>query len=74
MTSALATASLALASVVESLTRATAPWKHLYDDSKVLETVVVFVHVAALVIGGGIALAADRATLRAVRGDAATRA
>ena len=63
-----------LASVVETLTRVAEPWKHVYDDSKVLETVVVFVHVATLVIGGGIALAADRATLRALRGDAETRA
>ena len=63
-----------LASVVETLTRVAEPWKSVYDDSKVLETAVVFVHVAALVIGGGIALAADRATLRAVGGDAATRA
>ena len=63
-----------LASIVETLTRVAEPWKHVYDDSKVLETVVVFVHLAALLVGGGTALAADRATLRAVRSDAATRA
>ena len=64
----------ALASVVETLTKVAAPWKHVYDDSKVLETAVVFVHLAALLVGGGIALASDRATLRAARGDATTRA
>jgi len=62
-----------LASVVASLTHAAAPWKHVYDDSKVLETIVVFVHLAALLVGGGIALATDRATLRALRGDAGER-
>jgi hypothetical protein len=64
----------ALASVVETLTRVAAPWKSVYDDSKVLETLVVFVHLAALLVGGGIALASDRTTLRASRADAPTRA
>jgi hypothetical protein len=59
---------LPLASIVESLTRVAAPWKHLYDDSKPLETIVVFVHLASLLAGGGIALAMDRATLRATGG------
>jgi len=64
----------ALASVVETLTKVAGPWKHVYDDSKLLETVVVFVHLASLLVGGGIALASDRATLRAWRGDAPDRA
>jgi hypothetical protein len=60
--------SLVLASVVDRLIRLAAPWKHLYDHSKVLATVVVFAHLAALLVGGGLALATDRATLRAWRG------
>jgi hypothetical protein len=64
----------ALASLVETVTKVAEPWKNVYDDSKVLETAVVFVHLAALLIGGGIALASDRATLRAARDDAAARA
>jgi uncharacterized membrane protein len=64
----------ALASVVETLTKVAEPWKRVYDDSKLLETVVVFVHLASLLVGGGIALASDRATLRAWRGDAPDRA
>ncbi|MBV9880689.1 MAG: hypothetical protein JO180_09345 [Gemmatirosa sp.] len=55
-------------SLTSSLTHAAAPWKHLYDDSKVVATIVVFVHLAALLAGGGLALATDRATLRAAGG------
>ena len=59
---------LALAGVVASLTHAAAPWKQLYDDSKATATAVVFVHLASLLVGGGLALATDRATLRAAGG------
>jgi hypothetical protein len=62
------TLTLPLASIVENLTRAAAPWKHLYDDSKVVATLVVFAHLASLLAGGGLALATDRATLRAAGG------
>lgn len=41
-----------------------APWAKVYGHSKVLATVVVFVHVAAIVVGGGLAIALDRSTLR----------
>ena len=42
-------------------------WAALYSGSAVLRTVVAFFHVAGLVGGGGAAIAADRATLRATR-------
>src|SRR5215831_15149902 len=49
-------------------------WAPLYSGSAVLRTLVSFVHVAGLVSGGGAAVAADRATLRATkRGLAVTR-
>ena len=42
-------------------------WARLYADSRVLSTGVIFVHLAGLLLGGGAAVSADRATLRASR-------
>jgi uncharacterized membrane protein len=44
-----------------------AGWAALYSGSAVLRTLVSFFHVAGLVSGGGAAVAADRATLKATR-------
>jgi hypothetical protein len=42
-------------------------WAALYSGSAVMRTFVSFFHVAGLVGGGGAAISADRATLRATR-------
>ena len=51
----------ALAQIVQA-------WTDLYSHTALLRTLLAFVHIAGLVAGGGAAIAADRATLRATRG------
>ena len=41
-----------------------APWQHLYGDSTAISTTVTALHLIGMLIGGGLAIAADRATLR----------
>jgi hypothetical protein len=55
------------------LVRLAEPWSQLYGDSKLLPTLIVFGHIAALVFAGGLAITLDRATLRASRGPAEFR-
>jgi hypothetical protein len=42
------------------------PWSDFYGHSPLTETVIVFAHVGGLLLGGGLAVASDRATLRAL--------
>lgn len=46
-----------------------AAWTELYQDSKILQTVVLFGHLGGLLVGAGCAVAADRLTLLAKPGD-----
>jgi len=39
-------------------------WQALFSDSKLISTSVTTVHILALLFGGGLAIAADRTTLR----------
>ncbi|NUQ21593.1 MAG: Rieske 2Fe-2S domain-containing protein [Gemmatimonadaceae bacterium] len=59
--------------IAQALVDALAPWKDLYGSSAAVSTSVTTVHVVALLFGGGFALAADRSTLRALRGDGEDR-
>ena len=49
-------------------------WAALYSGSAVVRTLVAFVHVGGLVGGGGAAISADRATLKATRRGLPSRA
>ena len=51
-----------------------ARWAHLYSDHKAVSEAVNFIHFGGVLLSGGLAVAADRATLRLsrARGDAGT--
>ena len=55
--------------LVASVAEFTAPWAHRFDDSVLLQSLVMFVHLGSLMLAGGFAIAADRAALRASRPD-----
>lgn len=60
-------------SLVSWIANLATPWHDLYSDSEWLPVAVVFMHLVALLIGGGLALSADLATMRVVRTDAGDR-
>jgi uncharacterized membrane protein len=66
-------AQLAAAEGSSALARLAEPWNALYSDSKVVSSAVVFLHLVPLLLAGGAALSADRATLRAARDSADER-
>jgi len=49
------------------------PWRHLYSHSPLVSTLVLFGHLGGLLAGGGLTLAADRATLRSGSSDELAR-
>lgn len=51
-----------------------APWQSAYSDSTILPTVVTALHLIGMLIGGGLAIAADRFTLRITRDQSGDRA
>lgn len=57
-----------------TLARLAEPWNGLYSDSKAVSSTVLFLHLVPLLVAGGTALVADRATLRVARGTADDRA
>lgn len=60
-------------SLLTSAAELTAPWTSVYDDSPWLQTAVLFLHLAGVLVGGGYALVADQATIRAAQAMSWTR-
>ena len=58
---------------VQELTQITQPWASIFNNSRALASGVMFAHLSGLVLGGGGAVAADRASLRAVRASESQR-
>ena len=63
-----------MAATVATLVQWFAPWQSAYSDSKALDSAVTGIHLVALLFGGGLAVAADRAMLRALRAGPSARA
>jgi hypothetical protein len=51
----------------QALTSLSESWSAYYSNSAIVRTTIAFAHVGALVGGGGLAVVADRATIRAAR-------
>ncbi len=51
--------------IVETLVNLLEPWSTMYSDSTVLSVVLKYAHLGAMLVGGGLAISADRTVLRA---------
>ncbi len=58
---------------VQELSQIARPWAAIFNDSRAVSSGVMFAHLSGLVLGGGGAVAADRASLRALRASEAQR-
>jgi hypothetical protein len=59
---------ISAASLLQPIEAAAKPWAALYSDSRAISSTVTFFHLVGLLFAGGIAVASDRATFRALRG------
>ena len=55
--------------IPQALIDLTAPWGDFMKHSKLAKTIVTFLHIAPIVVGGGIAIGLDRLTLRLSKGE-----
>ena len=59
--------------IVQELARVFGPWNSLYSNSSFVSTALPALHIVTLVVSGGLAIASDRSTLRALREPAEQR-
>jgi uncharacterized membrane protein len=59
--------------IPQALIDFTSPWADFMKHSKMAKTIVLFLHIAPIVVGGGIAIGLDRLSLRLSKGDAPDR-
>jgi hypothetical protein len=59
--------------IPQTLIDLTAPWADFMKHSKIAKTIVLFFHIAPIVVGGGIAIGLDRLSLRLSNGDSLDR-
>jgi hypothetical protein len=60
-------------SILAHLVAAAQPWADLYNGNQVLQSGLMFSHLGGVLLGGGTAVVADRATLRAATRTVAER-
>ena len=51
--------------ILESVAKVLDPWKDLYSGSRALSVTLTFAHLGSMMVGGGLAIAADRTVLKA---------
>jgi uncharacterized membrane protein len=59
--------------IVQTIASAVEPWKDAYADSRVISIAVLFGHLGALLLGGGVAITTDLASVRASRASSEVR-
>jgi hypothetical protein len=59
---------ITISSILQAVATAAKPWASLYSDSTAVSSAVTFFHLGGLLFAGGLAVASDRATFRALRG------
>ncbi len=60
--------------LIQTLAEAVKPWADFYAKSKPASLGVTYLHIAGVMIGGGFAMASDRAALRVSKGSTEDRA